>query len=148
MLKRLAIAGITGLAMFASTAFASEDPISTRQNIMKSNGAAAGALFKMVKGEIEYDALTAELALREIFAGAVAFPTLFPEGSETGGDTRASPEIWKDKAGFEATALKLETAALAAIPAAKSGLDELKATLGSVAENCQACHEKYRLEKN
>lgn len=148
MLKRLAIVGITGLAMCAGAAFASDDPISTRQNIMKSNGAAAGALFKMAKGEIEYDALTAELAMRELFSGAVAFPTLFPEGSETGGETRASPEIWKDKAGFDAIALKLENAALAAIPAAKGGLDQLKASLGSVGENCQACHEKYRLEKN
>lgn len=136
----------TVLAVAVTAAGASEDPIKTRQNLMKSNGASAGAVGKMIKGEMPYDPVTAELALRVIHATAVGLPDLFPEGSDTG-ETEAAPKIWTDKAGFDKIAAEMETAALEAIPAAKGGLDGLKGAFGEVAKNCKGCHESYRVEK-
>ena len=114
---------------------------------MKSYGASAGAIGKMIKGEMPYDPVTAELALRVIYSGSAGLPFLFPEGTDTG-DTEAAPRIWTDKAGFDKIAAEMETAALEAIPAAKDGLDSLKGVFGSVAKNCRGCHETYRVEKN
>ncbi|MCA1300076.1 c-type cytochrome [Stappia indica] len=134
------------LALLAGPAAA--DPIQTRQNIMKSVGAATGTLGKMIKGEIPYDATAADMAMRVLFTAPSGFVHQFPDGTQTGGKTEASPKIWEDRAGFEKIAADMEMAALAAIPAASGGLDQLKGAFGSVARNCKACHEGYRIQKN
>lgn len=148
MIKKALLVFTCGTLLMLGTSLANNDPVSTRQNLMKSVGFATGTLGKMVKGELPYDPVTAELAMRVIYTSAVGYPTLFPEGSGDGANTEAGPKIWQDKAGFEAIALKLEQAALAAGPAAAGGLDSLKASFGSVAENCKACHQDYRVKKN
>ena len=68
---------------------------------------------------------------------------LFPQGSgrEAVPKTRAKPEVWTQRAEFEAAMTKLvaETDAIGA--AAKSGnLDAVKAQWLKVAEACGACH--------
>ncbi len=136
------------LAMIITASSASAaDPVTTRQDIMKSVGAATGTLGKMVKGEIPYDPISAELAVRLLFTAGVAFPTQFPEGSDAG-DTEASPKIWENKAEFDKISADFAGAALAAIPASKNGLDSLKGSFGSIAKNCKACHQEFRAKKN
>lgn len=137
----------TLMSVVAFTASAADDPIATRQAVMKNTGAAVGALAKMVKGEAEYDALAAQLAMRTIQSSAVGFDTLFPAGTETGGKTEASPKIWEDMAGFKTATTKLATAAGGAVEAAGGGLDSLKAAFGPVVGNCKSCHEDYRIKK-
>ena len=56
----------------------------------------------MMKGEAEFNAVAAELILRTMNTAALGFDELFPAGSETGGETTASPKIWEDRAGFDA----------------------------------------------
>ncbi|MCB1475899.1 MAG: cytochrome c [Rhodobiaceae bacterium] len=147
-MKRTVIA-VALLAMAAiSPAMASDEAIATRQAVMKDNGAAIGALAKMVKGEAEYDALAAQLAMRTIHSAAVGFDSLFPAGSETGGDTAASPKIWEDMEGFRMAAAKMAEDASAAIGPAGQGLDSLKGAFGAVAKNCGSCHDAYRVKKN
>lgn len=134
-------------AFAATTSLANADPIEIRQNMMKSVGAATGTLGKMVKGEIPYDAQLAGMAMRVLFTTPSGFVTQFPEGADSP-TSEAGPKIWEDRAGFEKAALDMQTAAMAAIPAASESLDALKASFGSVAQNCRACHETYRVKKN
>lgn len=133
---------------FAGNAISQDDPIKARQDLMKSNGAAAKAAFGMAKGEIPFVEADAAEAMQTIKANMEEFPSLFPVGSETGGKTRAIAMIWEDMDGFEAEAMKLADAAGAAETAAASGLDAFKEALGAVGGSCQSCHEKYRAEKN
>jgi cytochrome c556 len=70
-------------------------------------------------------------------------PSLFPPGSgrEAVPTTRAKPEIWSQRAEFEATAAKLaeETDRLGEI--AKGGnLDAVKAQVAAVGQACAGCH--------
>ena len=68
---------------------------------------------------------------------------LFPAGSgrETVQKTRAKPEVWSQRAEFEAALTKLVTETDAIGAAAKSGnLDAVKAQWLKVAEACGACH--------
>lgn len=143
---------IRGLAVAMPLALAAgpaaADPIDTRQQLMKSVGAATGTLGKMIKGETEYDAALASMAMRVLFAAPAGFVTMFPDGTQTGGDTEAAPAIWEDRAGFEKVATDMQMAAGAAIPVAGESLDALKGAFGSVAQNCKACHEDYRISKN
>ena len=75
---------------------------------------------------------------------AEAIPGLFPPGS-AGPDSRARPEIWANKADFDARAADLRDAAkrLSQLVAAgdKAGF---AAQVAVVQSRCAACHDKYR----
>ena len=124
------------------------DPIETRQAIMKSVGAAAKVSGEMVKGEIPFHADIANSTLATFAAAGKSFHTFFPEGSETGNDTEAKATIWENMDGFLAINDKFADAAVSAIAAEPADLDAFRAAFGSVAENCKACHEEYRVSRN
>jgi cytochrome c556 len=131
----------------AGIAVAAQDPIKERKQLMKDNGDAAKLVTAMLKGEKPYDAKAAETAMKSINASLATFVTLFPKGSETGGDTAAKPEIWTSKSEFDSIAKQLEAATAKAAAAAPGGLDGFKTAMGDVGKNCKSCHEKFRVEK-
>ncbi len=146
IVRKIAIAiGVMSLATVYAYA---QDPIAQRQAAMKSVGAAAGVAGKMLKGEMAYDAAAALDALTKISEVAQTFGDYFPEGSETGGETRASPKIWEDQTGWEAALAKFEMDSAAAVAAAPADLDAFKASFGAIGANCGTCHKAYRLAKN
>jgi cytochrome c556 len=138
--------GLAVVGLLASTAAA--DPIETRKSIMQSVGASAKISGNMAKGELAFDPDVAMAALTTFAAAGHSFPAFFPEGSESGGETRARDTIWSDNGGFVAASEKLAGDAAAAVAAKPADLDAFRAAFGSVAENCQACHEKYRVANN
>lgn len=146
MIRRLALAALVA-AGFAAAASAAFNPIETRKNLMKDNGVAAKVMGDMVKGDAPYDPVKAQLAMRLIYSDIVGFQFLFPEDSKTGGDTEARPEIWQNKADFNARIEKLAADAWAGIEPAGKGLDSLKPAFQKVTQNCQGCHEQYRVKK-
>ena len=136
------LAAAAAASVAATLAFAQGDVIQQRQALMKSNGASAGTLNKMVTGEVPFDAAAATSALETIAQNVAAFPTLFPEGSDIG-ETRAGPAIWSDRAGFEAAAAKLVADATAA--ASITTLGDLEAAFPTIGGDCGGCHREYRL---
>jgi cytochrome c556 len=126
------------------------DAIADRKAAMKTkNGASMGTLVKFAKGETTpYDAAAVLAALTTIRESTKGFADLFPAGTETGGETTASPKIWEDMAGFKAAIAKFEGDVDAAIAAAPADQAALGAVLGSVGGNCKSCHEAYRIMKN
>jgi cytochrome c556 len=143
---KLFVAAATTLVLLASAA--SADPIADRQKLMKGIADATKTSAEMVQGKTPWDATAAKGAMATIAANAGLFPTLFPAGTETGGDTEASPKIWETKSDFEALAAKLASTAEAAGDAADGGLDAFKPAFGAMAANCKACHQDYRIQKN
>ncbi|MFZ1106908.1 MAG: cytochrome c [Rhodomicrobium sp.] len=137
------VAGILG----ASAAGAADDPIKQRKELMKGNGASVKGVVAMLKGEKPYDGAAAEKAMKDIDGSLPTFVTLFPKGSETGGETAAKPEIWESKDEFDNLAKDAEAATEKAAAAAPGGLDSFKAAFGPVGKACKACHEKFREEK-
>ena len=149
MIRKTSIAVAAGaLALSLTAVWASDDPIATRQAMMKNVGASIGVMGKMAKGEMEFDATQANLAMRAINNAAIGFVYLFPEGSETGGETEAAPKIWEDMAGFIAKSRDMESVTAEAIAAPAGSLDDLKAQLGKLGATCQACHEGFRIKKS
>lgn len=143
---RKLIVGLGALAVIATAAFAQDDPVATRKALMKANGAALGQLNRIVKGEQPFDAAAVQAALQKLSDDAVAFDpaTLFPAGSDQG-DTKASPKIWEDAAGFQAAVDKFRTDTAAALAANPQDAAALQTQFGAVAANCGACHQAYRL---
>lgn len=140
----LAMIGAAGLA----PALAADEPQVVRQEMMKKVGGATGAMAKMVKGEMDYDAAAALAALTTISEVAATYGDFFPEGSDTGFETEAAPAIWSDRAGFDEKLAQFKADADAGVAAAPADLDGLKAVFGPLTKNCGACHEDYRLKKS
>ena len=74
-------------------------------------------------------------------------PSMFPEGTETGHETKAKKEIWTDRAGFEKAAANFTTQAEKLLTLAKA--DDKAGFAAQFKETgaaCDACHRGYRVK--
>ena len=104
-----------------------------------------GRIGAMVNGRVPFDAkVAADNA--DIVAVMAKLPWAgFGNGTETGGNTKAKPEIWTEQVKFKENSEKMivETVKLAA--AAKTGnLDALKTSFAATADSCKTCHDAFR----
>ena len=141
------LAAGAGLAAVATAAVKPESAIAYRQAGYTMLGWNFGPMAQMVRGKAPFDqAAFARHAERVAFLAPQLLEG-FPTGSASGAPTEAKPEIWSDRAGFEAKmdALVEESRTLAEV--ARGG-DEaaMKAQFGKTAETCKACHDAYREE--
>ena len=101
----------------------------------------------MVRDRIPFDA--AEFARRAERVAAIAPQLLegFPEGSGTGANTEAKPEIWTNFTDFTTKMKDFERESAALASAAKGG-DEaaMKEQFAKVGGTCKACHDEYKAE--
>jgi len=129
-----------GAAQFAKP----EDAVKYRKNalfVMQQNfGRVAG----MASGKIPFDAkVAADSALVAEFVGRLPWAA-FGEGTDKG-DTRAKPDIWKEKAKFNEYADKMNQEMSKLAAAAKTGnLDSIKAAVTATGGSCKTCHDAYR----
>lgn len=114
----------------------------------RANFKRIGEISDAIKSIVGAGTATAELGplTRELDERVRRIPGFFPQGSETGGGTKARPEIWSDRDGFNKAAAniaietaKLATAAGGTVDLAAFG-DQYKATGAA----CGACHRNYR----
>lgn len=144
----LVAASAACLVLTVGTAFAADDPIADRQAIMENVGKATGVGGAMAKGEMDYDPVKAMLMFRTQNAAIIGFTELFPEGSETGGETEAKPEIWSDREGFEKRAADMREASAKLIENTPQDLESFRAAFKELTQTCGACHEDFRVKKD
>ena len=136
-----------GVGVVSTVAVATDDPILTRKKLMQANGAVFyGVANRMLKGEIPFNPVVAASVLRTTSAVAHSFGDYFPEGSDTGGETRASPKIWEDMAGFQAALEEFRQTADAAVAAEPEDLESFRTVATQLGDTCNACHDDYRLK--
>jgi cytochrome c556 len=142
----LALAGAT-VALPAAAQFQKpEDAIKYRKAAFTVMAAHFGRVAGMAAGKIPFDAAaaasnadTATTMSKLPFAG-------FIDGTSAG-ETKAKPEIWTDRAKFDAAASKMQEEMAKLNVAAKSGnLDAIKAGVGATGKACKACHDDFRKE--
>ena len=109
----LAVACLAGTALAATP----DEIIATRQAGYKHIGDISDAMKKTVESGGEVSGYAAPA--KEIQDWSIKLIALFPPGTEIGHDTKARPEIWTNKADFEAkaTALGVEAGKLSTIAA-------------------------------
>lgn len=142
----LAAASILAVSAPASAQFSKpEDAIKYRQSAMFIMAQNVGRLGAMAQGRMPFDAkVAADAAATAEFMSKLPWAA-FGDGTDKGGNTRAKPEIWTEKAKFNeyAEKLQVETAKLSA--AAKTGsLDNIKAAMGGVGGSCKSCHDSFQ----
>ncbi len=152
-MKKSLILGVVMAMAAGGLAFAAAhgDAINARKMAMKEVGGAMGALSKMAKGEMAFDATVALASFQKMNDVSKVYGDYFPAGSETGADsegkpTTAAPAIWTDMDGFKAKIAKFDTDTAAAIAAAPQSVEALGPLLGSVGGNCASCHETFRVK--
>lgn len=122
-----------------------DQPITLRMNAMEQNAAATQAIGAILKGEAEFEPRVVSEAFRMMYAVALGFGHLFPEGSQEGFDTRAAPAIWSERQAFDEAVQAYIDDARAAVGTEISGVDQLQPVFGEVTANCRSCHERFRL---
>ena len=139
------VLSLAALCVFAGFAIADDsDPIKERKSLMEDVKDAAGPVGKMLRGDLDYDQATFAASMDAFLTAGYAFGDLFPEGSESGMGTEASPAIWSDREGFNAALKKWTDAAKAARQANPATFDEARPLAGQVMRNCKACHDDYK----
>jgi len=142
-----AVVAVAAVAFGATVVVAQQDPVTTREDLMKANNKHAIAVVRMMRGQAPFDAAAVDAAFAQWADTAQKLPSLFPDNSKTGGDNRASPKIWLNKKDFDAKAAAFAKAVAENHDKAKSSLDGLRAAIPVVGKACDNCHEDYRLSK-
>jgi cytochrome c556 len=142
-----AVAAVVAVAFGATVVVAQQDPVTTREDLMKANNKHALAVVRMMRGQAPFDAAAIDAAFAQWADTAQKLPSLFPDNSKTGGDNRASPKIWLNKKDFDAKTAAFAKAVAENHDKAKSSLDGLRAAIPVVGKACDNCHEDYRLSK-
>jgi cytochrome c556 len=130
----------------SSIAFAQASPdsiIAGRQAAFDLQGAVANDMKAAVESGTAVKPYTD--GAKALAKWAAAIPGMFPAGTETGGNTKALPAIWSDRAGFEKAAATFgenatKLSAAAAADDKTAFAEAFKATAGA----CGACHRTYR----
>jgi cytochrome c556 len=140
----LLLAGIIAVAPVAEAQAPAASLVAARKDAMKGNGAAAGALNRMVRGENPWNQQAAVQAATTINETAKKIPSLFPPGSTTP-DSNALPAVWEKNADFVAAAKKLEDASAAVLKEAQAGNEAgVKSAFPQIGQACGGCHTPFR----
>ena len=141
-----AVAALVSLSAPAAAQFAKpEDAIKYRQSALAVMGAHFGRIGAMANGRVPFDAKVA-VDNADIVAVMAKLPWAgFVPGTETGGNTKAKPEIWTEQAKFKEYSDKMQAETVKLAAAAKTGdLAALKTSFGATADSCKTCHDAYR----
>jgi cytochrome c556 len=146
MLRKISITALAAgvvCAVGVTAVLAQSSAIGARKDILKSFGGATREPGLMLRGEAPFDLAKVQAALKVYQDGAPKLPALFPDDSQTGGETKALPIIWTEKDKFNAIFTKLASDASAAATAIKDEAS-FKTEMPKVLGNCGACHNTYR----
>lgn len=134
---------ISGFAAASAARAEGPDLIALRQAAFDMNNGSFGQIRAIVaaKGDVK----PLENTAKGMAKWGALIPAMFPKGTETGGNTKAMPEIWSDAAGFKKDAADFAEAATKLAELAKAGdLDGVTAQTKVLGETCGACHKAYR----
>ncbi len=145
----MAMVLVLGLGAQALAVDEPENVIKYRQSVLKAIGGHTGAIVAVVKGEVSYVGDVAAHA-RAIHEMSKLLPGLFPEGTgrDSYPETRALPELWNDRARFEASAKDLQVQSAKLAEVAEGGdIAAIGAQLQNLGNACGSCHKPFRAKK-
>ena len=148
-MKRTITIAVLGLLCLGGAASAQGEGaagiIQGRQAAMMLSGTAVGAMKSAM--DAQQAPGTQRFNARALARWAHAVPGMFPAGSgeEAGVPTNARPEVWTDRAGFEAKAAEYAAAAdrLSELAAGEDAA-AFAAQWTVVRQSCQSCHDGFK----
>jgi cytochrome c556 len=140
------VAAAAALSTPAMAQFAkAEDAIKYRQSALFVMGQHFGRLGAMANGKAPFDAKQAAESAAIVEEMSKLPWAAFGPGTDTGGNTKALPEVWKEPAKFKDASEKFMAEAAKLNSAVKVGtLDSLKGAFGNAGSTCKNCHDSFR----
>jgi cytochrome c556 len=103
------------------------------------------------RGEEPYSQAKVDEGFAKLIEAVKKIPAVFPDDTKgvpsPSKNFNTSPKLWDNKADVKARADKIAAEAEAARGKIKS-LDDLKGYMPGLLQNCQSCHDAYRLRKS
>ena len=140
-----ACAALTSAAAHAAPPTKGEQVLKYRKSIYQVMAYNFGPLAAMSQGKMPYDAKEFSMRADRVAMIAPLLTEAYPPETRDVGGSKLKPEMWNNRADFDAKlkALVDKTAALST--AAKAGdFDESKAAFFEAGGACKSCHDKYR----
>lgn len=139
----IAVLLLSAAAFSAQAQVKPEDHIKQRRAGFAVLGFNFANLGAMVQGKKPYDQDEAARNA-DLVAALAEYPhTHFVEGTEKG-DTKARPELWKNRADFDEKMRTMVKEAKDLPAAARKDLAALRKEFGEAGRACKACHDEYR----
>ncbi len=141
-----ALAAVTATGSFAESHSQENPAVKARKAHMGLFGFNLGPLGNMAKGEMDFDAETAQAAADNLVAlSGINMMRYWPPGTSNADieGTRALPAIWEPGSEAQKHMQDLQQAAMTLAENAGS-LDGVRANIGAVGGACGACHKAYR----
>jgi len=132
---------ICGTAIYCVASVESE-AVTARTKAMSEISDNMRVLGLMLKGQVDFDLVSAKSAIQNIEKLAAKTPTLF-EIEAVDPHAEAKPEIWSNYEDFVEKAYTLQTVATAASRSLVSE-EGLKDVIMSMGKTCKSCHSLYR----
>jgi cytochrome c556 len=130
----------------APSATAAQQAIKARKAVYTLIANSFGPLSTVAQGKAPYDNADALKRAERLSVLAAYVPDVFPEISN-GGETKAKPEIWSNRADFDQRSKQLLDDANALLRTVKQDgkeSDTFKNAVSTVAKDCKGCHDLYR----
>ena len=138
------VVGVALLGLGASVVLAQNTAvIKERKDLMKANAEATKGPTAMMKGEAPFDLAKVQASLKTFQDNAPKLKGLWPQDSQTGGDTRALPAIWKNTKEYLDWFDGFAKDAKAAAQAIKDEAS-FKTEWPKVVGYCGGCHKDFR----
>lgn len=103
-----------------------------------------------LQGKTQYDAAEIQKRAARVAFLADFIGDSFPEVSNTGlPDSKAKPEIWSDRAGFDKKIADFREHAAALVKTStreKTASDAFKTAAAALGQDCKGCHEAYKVK--
>lgn len=124
-----------------------EDAVKYRKAAFTVMAAHFSRIGAMAQGRAPFDAAAAA-ANADIVVTLSKLPYAgFVEGTAGTEKGAPKPNVWSERAKFDAAAKKMQDeVAKLAVAAKANNLDQLKAAFGSAAPTCKACHDDFRVQ--
>lgn len=126
--------------------YASSDNVKNRQNAMQQVREAIKVLFPMAKGKTDYDDFVVISMLDQMLNAAKPYASYFPVEQESSAHSEAAETIWTDRSGFNQSINKFIDDIEFALNAEPENLDDFKPMFAKITNNCQSCHQVYRMK--
>ena len=143
---------IAALVVFFSVGavVAQQDLVTTRIGIMKANARTMyGNLNQMVKEAKPYDQAAEDAALAQLADSVPKIGPLYADSTKglksPDSDFSATAKVWETKADFDAHVASL-IKAVSDAKAKITSLDTLKVSYAAINNECNSCHETYRVK--
>ncbi len=148
-MQRLALAALAAATLASALPAAAaqfqkpEDAVKYRKAAFTMMAAHFGRLGAMAQGRVPYDAAVAA-ANAQVVVNLSTLPYAgFVEGTAGSEKGTPKPNVWSERAKFDAGAKKMQDEVLKLATAAKTEAG-LKAAFGAAAGTCKACHDDFR----